>query len=256
MNLLKADFYHLIKDKLFYVMLAIAFVLPAFTCLMYSTAGGGAAMTVESVIFQGLGTDILCVLIGIQLSSFIGKDYSNNTIRNKICYGENRFKIAYCYFIEAIVITLAFVLVSFCSSMIFGSIFGKFMFSSDFALKLLCQILLLLSFTVVITAVIVSTKSIKAGFIVTILVSVLLTAVSYLLPTLAINNEIFAVICRVLYMIVSSMLISSTNGVYTVGRTESYAFSGLYLNAILIFVVYTIISLVITTLVVRKQNYK
>lgn len=252
MNILKADFFHLRKDKLFLTLLIITFVLPMLSCLMPVLFGTNAS-TLESIVFQGLSTDILCVLIGIQLSSFIGKDYSNNTIRNKVCYGEKRTKIVLAYFFETLLISLIFIAVSLISSFIFGSIFGKISFSADFVPKLFCQMLLLISFAFVITCLVISTKSAKAGFIFTILISVLLNAVGYLLPILAATNQIASILCRVLYMITSSMLLKSTNGIYTYGET---IFGGLYLNSILIFVVYLTISIVVSLLITKKQEYK
>ena len=141
MNLLKVDLFHYIKDKTTYVLLAIVFLMPPFTCLMYNMSGG--SMSIESLIFKGLGTDILCALLGLQISMFFGKDYANNTLRNKLCYGENRYKIAGCFFLESIIITILYALVSIISSLIFGSIFGSFEVSGDFGMKLLCQFAIL-----------------------------------------------------------------------------------------------------------------
>lgn len=252
MNLLKADLFHLKKDKLFYILLAVTFVLPLFSCLM-PVVFGTATANIENIIFQSLGTDILCVLIGIEISSFIGKDFANNTIRNKICYGEKRTKIVLMYFIETLFIALSFILISLVSSLLFGVMFAKITFSADFIAKLLCQILILLSFAFVITGIVVCSKNIKAGFIFTILISVLLNAVSYIMPMLASTNQIANFLCRVLYMIVSSMLISSTGGTYTYGAST---FGGIYLNSVLIFVVYTAVSLIISLIITKKHEYK
>lgn len=46
------------------------------------------------------------------IALFVGKDYANNTIRNKICYGEKRLKIMGMTFLESAVICLAFAAVS------------------------------------------------------------------------------------------------------------------------------------------------
>lgn len=69
------------------------------------------------------------------IALFVGKDYANNTIRNKICYGEKRLKIMGMTFLESAVICLAFAAVSVVSSLIFGSIFGQIAFTADFAPK-------------------------------------------------------------------------------------------------------------------------
>lgn len=211
-------------------------------------------MSVERIIFQGLGTDILCAILGLQFSLFFGKDYANNTIRNKLCYGENRYKIAGCFFGESVLITLLYAVVSIVSSLIFGSIFGAFEFSNDFVMKLLCQLAILISFSMLMTAVVVSSKSMKAGFMVTLMISVVFTAISYAMPTLAVKYPIIRVVCRIFYMIVSSMMISGKDGVYSVG--DQYTFENMYLNAGLLALVYTVLSLSITAFAVKKQSYK
>ena len=252
MNLLKADIFHYIKDRTSYVLLAIVFVMPLFTCFMYGMSGG--TMTVETVIFQGLGTDILCAVLGLQFSLFFGKDYANNTIRNKLCYGENRYKIAGCFFLESFIITVLYAIVSIISSLIFGAVFGSFEFSGDFGMKLLCQLAILISFSMLMTAIVVSTKSMKVGFMVTLMISVVFTAISYAMPTLAISYPVVRVVCRIFYMIVSSMMISGTNGIYSVGG--QYAFEHMYLNAGLLALVYMVLALGVTTFAVKKQSYK
>lgn len=252
MNLLKADLYHLIKDKVFWVLVVISAILPPATCIMYAGMGSDS-LTMQKLVFTGLGTDILCVIIGVAISLIIGKDYSNNTIRNKICFGENKIKVSLFYVIESYIITLFFILVSLVSSLLFGLIFCDKSFTNDFMIKLLCQIGIFLSFSSIISTVVISTKSSKAGFIVTILVSIILSAVSYLFPILAGSNDFAKVISRSLYMTVSNMVINGTNGIY---QTANYLFNHVYLNAFLLTLSYIIISTGITILVVRKQNYK
>lgn len=251
MNLLKADLFHFIKDKVFYVLIALTFLIPLVTCAMYSSN-----MTVGNLIFQGIGTSIFCPLVGIQLALFFGKDYANNTIRNKICYGQNRMKIVAITFLESIIITLAFAIVSVLSSIIFGAIFGSFTFESEFAVKFFCQLAILIAFSIMVSAIVLCTKSAKIGLIVTLVISILFMAVSYLLPVLAADNVIVRIACRILYMTVSSMVTDGrcVNGSYAV-NTE-FVFSGLYLNALLLALFYIVIAAVVTLFVVRKQNYK
>lgn len=252
MNLLKADFFRFLKDKTTYILFGIVFLMAPLSCLMYSMMDDGA-FTVEKLIFQGLGTEILCVIIGLHLSMFIGKEYANNTIRNKLCYGENRFKIAGCFFLESVIITLCYAIVSIVSALLFGAMFGSFAFASGFIAKLLCQITIIIAFAVVITAVVVSTKNMKAGFLVTVLVSVIFTAISYALPMLAAKYPVIEAVCRSLYMIVSTMLISSVDGVYHVG---TFAFENIYANALILSLVYIVVSVVVTAFAVKKQSYK
>lgn len=252
MNVLKADFFRFWRDKTTYILLGIVFLMAPISCWMYSLMGNGN-FTAETLVFQGLGTEILCVIIGLHLSMFIGKEYANNTIRNKLCYGEKRYKIAGCFFLESIIIALLYVLVSVASSLIFGSIFAIFEFASGFMMKLLCQTAIIAAFSLVITGVIVSAKNMKAGFMVTVLFSVIFTAISYALPMLASAFPVMEVVCRSLYMIVSTMLISSVDGVYYV---RNFAFENIYANALILSLVYSVVSVGITMLAVKKQSYK
>lgn len=252
MNILKADFFRFCKDKMTYILLAIVFLMAPISCWMYGLMGDGN-FTVETLVFQGLGTEILCVLIGLHLSMFMGKEYVNNTIRNKLCYGEKRYKIAGCFFLESIIIALLYVLASIASSLIFGSIFGTFEFARGFMMKLLCQTAIIVAFSLVITGVVVSAKNMKAGFMVTVLFSVIFTAISYSLPMLATDFPVIEAVCRSLYMIVSTMLISSVDGIYYVGN---FAFENIYANALILSLVYSVISVGVTMFAVKKQSYK
>ncbi|MGN1134927.1 MAG: ABC transporter permease [Oscillospiraceae bacterium] len=253
MNLLKADFFRFFRDKTTYILLGIVFLLPPLSCLMYRMSGDGT-FTTEVIVFKGLGTDILCAVLGLLFSLFLGKEYSNNTIRNKLCYGENRFKIAACFFLESVIITLIFVAVSIISSLIFGSVLGTFEFSDDFLPKLFCQTAIIIAFSVLITAVVVSSKNMKAGFMVTLMISVVFTAISYALPSLAVKYPAAETACRSLYMVVSTMLISSVDGVYHVGT--QFAFENIYSNALLLSSAYILLSVGASMLAVKKQSYK
>lgn len=255
MNLLKADFYHLFKDKVFYALLVLTVVMPLITTLMFSE------MTVETLIFQGLDTTIFCSVIGIMIALFVGKDYANNTIRNKICYGEKRGKIMAVTFIESAVICLIFVVFSVVASFVFGSLFGQFAFTSDFAAKFCCQLLILLAFSAVVAAITMCTKSVKVGLIITLMISILLSAVAQMLPMLAVTNGLAAALCRVIYATVSSNLLNSTGGTYvytsyTQAGAATATFAHLYLNAVLLAAIYAVLSVGITAAVVKKQSYK
>lgn len=253
MNLIKADFYHLIKNKVFYVLLALTFVMPVLTCVMFPE------MTVEKIIFQGLDVTLLCSIIGIMLALFVGKDYDNNTIRNKVCYGEKRSKITAVTFVEGAIICLIFVAVSVLSSFVFGSILCKFAFSADFAAKFFCQLFILLAFSAVVTAITVCTKSMKIGLIITLMISIILSAVAQILPMLAVTNGIASFLCRIIYATVSSNLLNSAGGVYqymSYASGASATFNHLYLNSVILAIVYAAIAIGVTAIVVRKQSYK
>lgn len=254
MNLMKADFFHLRKDKVFWILLLIVIAMPFATCIMVNYMSNGFGINAENIIMQGIGADIICAILGIGISSFVGRDYTNHTIRNKLCYGEKRHKIMFVNFLMSLLITVIFIAASLVSALLSSALFGEIVISSAFWGKYLCQIAILLSFSMLITAVVICAKSEKAGFLVTVILSVLLTAVSYLLPMLAAISDVARAICRCLYMIVSTMLVSSTEGIYV--ATSGATFDHMYLNAVILSLVYAVVSIAITTVVVRKQSYK
>lgn len=55
-------------------------------------------------------------------------------------------------------------------------------------------------------------------------------------------------------MVVSTMLISSSDGVYHIGT--QFAFENIYSNALLLALIYIVLSVGITMVAVRKQSYK
>ncbi|MGM9857916.1 MAG: ABC transporter permease [Bacilli bacterium] len=252
MKILKADLFHLFKDKLFYLLLGLTFLLPLFTCIFTNSISSNI-MDIDSFIFQGLSIDIISVLIGIQLASFIGKEYQNNTIRNKICYGEGKIKVAIVFLLDAFIISLLFITVSLIGSLLFGIIFCEHNISDDFIAKLLCQCLIIISFSICVASVIISSKSMKSGLIFVILISLLLGSVSYVFPVAAASNKFMAFLSRILYMVVSNMLLKSDYGIY---KVTGYTFTNLYLNAILVSLIYILVSISICLLIVRKQEYK
>ncbi|MGM9941413.1 MAG: ABC transporter permease [Bulleidia sp.] len=254
MNLMKADLFHLRKDKIFWILLVIVAVMPIAFCIMMDYVFSGASVSAESIIMQGISADILCAILGIAISSFIGRDFANHTIRNKLCYGEKRHKIMAVNFFMSFLITAVFLVVSLTSSLLSAGIFGKISISSAFWGKYLCQIAILLSFSMLITAVVICTRSEKAGFLFTVIAAVLLSAFSYLLPMLAVISDFARVVCRCLYMIVSTMLVNSVDGVYT--ASVGAVFDNMYLNALVMSAAYVVLSIGITSIVVKKQNYK
>ncbi len=252
MRIFKADLFHLFKDKLFYLLLLLTFILPFVTCMITNNIETGK-MSLDTFAFQNLSTDILCVIIGIQLSSFIGREYQNNTIRNKICYGEGKIKVAIVFLIDTMLISFIFILISIISSLLFGFIFCEHTIHRDFIPKLICQCFIIISFSICVASVIISFKSLKSGFIFVVLVSLILGAVSYVFPISASSNSFMAFLSRIFYMVVSNMLLKSNNGLYQV---SGYIFDHLYINAILISLIYLVISSSICLLIVRKHEYK
>ena len=108
MNLIISDFYRILKDKVLYVLLGALAVLTLLVCLVYNLLNGDNPVAITSVMLQCVGIDTMGVIIGIGVALFCGKDYEHNTIRNKICCGEGRFKIYFTKLIESLVVATVF----------------------------------------------------------------------------------------------------------------------------------------------------
>ena len=80
MNLIKADLFHLRKNKVFWILLIIIIAMPVATCITVNYMTSGFGINAESIILQGISADILCALLGIDISFFVGRDYYHGSI--------------------------------------------------------------------------------------------------------------------------------------------------------------------------------
>ena len=266
MNLFLSDLYRLIRDKALYVLLGIVMVFSFLKCLVYYflTKDSPTPYAVDQVLIQCISLDILGTIVGIAISLFNGKDFATNTIRNKIGCGNSRYLVFFIKVLENLLITTIFYFVSYLTAYFIGLGLFKQEFASDFASKVWCQYALLIGFSMIITCIVNVTKSTKASIIVTVSLFVLLNAFSYILPTIS-DSQIIQIICRSLYMVVSTMLVSASDGVYTANvmningssrEVITVNYDNLYLNCILIMVVYLAVALIISLIIIRKQDYK
>ena len=90
-KLLKADFYRLKKDKVFWVNILIAILMAIYHVFHYYSALLGS-ITLDRILCEHL-TLYLGFLFGLFVSVFIGKQYAEGTIRNKVIIGHSRINI-------------------------------------------------------------------------------------------------------------------------------------------------------------------
>lgn len=128
-NLLRSDFYSLIKSKLTYILLGICVGLPIFMIALYLLINGmlnsdpveegmGAMsislFTGRTVIFGNFSlTNNVGLVIPIFAAIFTIADIRNGTIRNKVIIGESRAKIYLSHFTVSVVMCVVASLVSF-----------------------------------------------------------------------------------------------------------------------------------------------
>lgn len=112
-QLLRADFYRLLRSKFFYILLAVAFALSLISFLLYLAIARLAEedlfallLTAEDLqILSFDGTVGYCAAIAAAI--FICGDYSGGGMRNKIVAGCGRRKIFYSKLIVCSVVSVA-----------------------------------------------------------------------------------------------------------------------------------------------------
>lgn len=260
MNLLKADFYQIVREKILYILMIALAGLSFAVCYVYHQLDINGDVTADSVILKCIGSDTLCTVVGVAVAFLCGREYELNTIRNKICCGESRYKILFTKLIEGFVIAAVLFAVAVGTGLVMGKVWFVWEFREDFWQIVGCQGLIVLAFVCVVTSLCVLTKNVRIPLITVVVCFVVLNPMSMFLPSM-IDNDIVPMICRGVYMIASNMLLNSTDGVYEVNQWSqdgiiTYAYEDLYLNCILIAVCYLVISVAVSMLVMRKQEYK
>lgn len=103
-KLLKAEFYRLKKDKIFLLLLIITCILALFTLYKYFDG------LRESIVLDRIITEYLYMYFGIFIaffvSMYVGKEYAEGFIRNKIIVGHKRSNIYLANLILCIVVGL------------------------------------------------------------------------------------------------------------------------------------------------------
>ncbi len=264
MNLIKADLYRIVRDKALYVLLAALAALSLLVGTVYHLRSFGADMNAGDIVLKCIGTDTLCTVLGIATALFLGRDYEQNTIRGKLCRGEPRMKVYLCKLAEGYMLSAVFFLAATLAGLVSGFLWFGHAFGPDFMKIWLCELAVVLAFSSMITTLCVCTGSVRIPLITTVILFVVMNPLALMLPGME-QTPAVTVLCRTLYPVVSSMLLSSSGGVY---RTVSAAvkdgqsvrtvteFTSMFLNAVLLAAVYTAVSVIISLAVVRKQEYK
>ena len=170
-KLLAADFAQLLRDKVFWA--AFAFMIVSTAILVVSTHNmialdnyAPGTWTAETSMFCMLPS--VGIVNAIWLHLFIGSDYDQGTIRNKLICGHHRSSIFFSHWLVACAGALA----NLAITLLIGTVLSK-MFFQDFALDrsglcwlYLCCALLTVAYTVIGVALAINISS-KAGSIVT-----------------------------------------------------------------------------------------
>ena len=96
-NLIRSNFYRLFQRKSNFVILGVCFLLGLLIAILYAT---------PSVMIFDLST----IFVAVVVPSFIGLNYSNGLIRNKLMAGNSRMQVYFSELITACIIGGVFLL--------------------------------------------------------------------------------------------------------------------------------------------------
>ena len=142
-KLLKAGFFRLKKDVIFWLFIFLTIGMARFTLFRYLSVEGAYLDKIlnEFIMYIGL-------FIAIFVSIFVGKEYGQGIIRNKIIVGHSRISIFLSNLIISIVVSLLCELIYLIIVFLIGiPLFGQMQMSfSQFAIVLLNTALVIISF--------------------------------------------------------------------------------------------------------------
>ena len=142
-KLLKAGFFRLKKDVIFWLFIFLTIGISGFTLFRYLSIEGAPLDKIlnEFIMYIGL-------FIAIFVSIFVGKEYGQGIIRNKIIVGHSRISVFLSNLIISIVVSLLCELIYLIIVFLIGiPLFGQMQMSfSQFAIVLLNTALVIISF--------------------------------------------------------------------------------------------------------------
>ena len=176
-RLLKTNFMRLWKDKIFWICIAVmagSALYKAISILIVHSEPGDVAL---SNIFFNYATYIL-ILGCVFCSLYIGTEYSDKTIRNKLIMGHSRRNIYCANLIVCIIANLIMCLAHIAVSLI-GLSLGFYTSITDTLLGLLCSFVLVCSVTSLFTMIAMLSKRKTVAAVICIVLSFLLLLYAY-----------------------------------------------------------------------------
>ncbi|MGN1043401.1 MAG: ABC transporter permease [Acutalibacteraceae bacterium] len=128
-NLLKYDFYKLIRSKSFYICAAISLVISTLTVFLcatgYNEIGYNMFKPYDSLMGISDGLSSVTLLITIAIVIFIPSDFSFGTIKNMISAGASRINIYLSKLIVSCAIIFSYMVVNIICCGIVGACMGE-----------------------------------------------------------------------------------------------------------------------------------
>ena len=142
-KLLKAGFFRLKKDIIFWLFVSLTIGIAGFTLFRYTSNEEVQLDKIVNEFIMYIG-----LFIAIFVSIFVGKEHSQGIIRNKIIVGHSRISIFLANLIISIIGSILCEIVYFAFVFLIGiPLFGQLQMSlSQFAMILLNTVLVIISF--------------------------------------------------------------------------------------------------------------
>ena len=181
-NLLKANFYKMKKNKFIW----IASILSVIVAIYYIRDNYNvyhdflSYVDINSLMFNYL--PVYIIVSSILISTLLGFDYSNGSIKNKIVVGHSRFKIYISNLISTYLIILTIYLIYvliICLSGIF--LFKNLTFNFEFLLNIIILLLIILSYTSISVFITMTINNDIVSPVLNVLNSFILIIISFIL---------------------------------------------------------------------------
>lgn len=176
-RLLKTNFVRLVKDKIFcagIVVMVCSALYKTISILISHSEPGDVAL---SNVFFKYATYIL--IIGcVFCSLYIGTEYSDGTIRNKLIMGHSRRNI-YCANLIVCIIANLIMCLAYIAASLIGLSLGFYTSVADTLLGLLCSFVLVCSVTSLFTMIAMLSKRKTVTAVICIVLSFLLLLYAY-----------------------------------------------------------------------------
>ena len=172
-KLLRSDLRRLLHSKLFYggiLAVAVVMVFALANNVYYSDVMVEIKLPLDNLLF--MGTTVLCFLISVFTTFFIGVEFADGTMRNKLIVGHSRPAMYLSYLITTSLASLGMLVVGSLPVLLVGSIWQGWFVTSPAIL--LPQIACCLCSVVALNAVIVALAMILQKRAITAVVCLLL----------------------------------------------------------------------------------
>lgn len=125
-NLLSSSFTRLLKTKIFYLAIAFSAAFSLFLCYAnYNFNAIAKQIAIDEMFFTFYVC--FCLICAVVVSLFIGTEYSDGTIRNKLVIGHNRLSIYFSNLVTCIAVSAILIAIHFILTLSVGYfVYGKF----------------------------------------------------------------------------------------------------------------------------------